>query len=683
MFLIRSTEPIVQASDAFVASMLGPSRMPRNPVAATNRVPQDFRVLWFPDRPVEAQWVADRIQLLMGTAYEEPDGTVRGLTPADFAILMRSTRQEEQDGNPRHAAFTNALLDAGIPFSLEAGGGPFDRPQVAVLRSTFELLRNSSPDRNTVQQHFNSDVVSIFPNANFNALVGVLTEWGRRIHRPQGSTRIRLYPQKLVYDLLEAFGIAQTNFSNDIMRDIGLFSRMILDVETVYMSVDSNSRFSEVLNFLSNAAELGYDVSTDDLIQRPDAVTVATVHKMKGLEFPCVFVVDVEARRFPKNRSNYSGWLPPGVMAAAVNRGAYQSTADEETRLYYTAITRAERYLYVTGAAILPSASRPGRPSPYSLSLASHQAVSQDAIGLPDNLARSMQRRRVEDTDYPTSFTEIKYYLQCPKSFQFRERFGLNPVIPEMFGYGRTVHTSIQKLHERHTDSIPTGDDATQAVIDTFHLKHVPRSNDPINRPGAYERGQNRAVEIAREYAGSFGSDFVRERSVEARFEIPAANCVITGSIDLLLREDNKGRILDAEIIDFKTMEGGEEPETNVELDWTDLSLQVQLYARAADQVLGENARTGSVHLLKDNQRVEVPITQEAVDAALSNIEWAVQGILNSDFPMRPHPNKCEHCDFSMICSKVPEEFKSQQSTPPALHLPGGVTEMASTARLK
>ncbi len=681
--MIRSTEPIVQASDAFVASMLGPSRMPRNPVAATNRVPQDFRVLWFPDRPVEAQWVADRIQLLMGTAYEEPDGTVRGLTPADFAILMRSTRQEEQDGNPRHAAFTNALLDAGIPFSLEAGGGPFDRPQVAVLRSTFELLRNSSPDRNTVQQHFNSDVVSIFPNANFNALVGVLTEWGRRIHRPQGSTRIRLYPQKLVYDLLEAFGIAQTNFSNDIMRDIGLFSRMILDVETVYMSVDSNSRFSEVLNFLSNAAELGYDVSTDDLIQRPDAVTVATVHKMKGLEFPCVFVVDVEARRFPKNRSNYSGWLPPGVMAAAVNRGAYQSTADEETRLYYTAITRAERYLYVTGAAILPSASRPGRPSPYSLSLASHQAVSQDAIGLPDNLARSMQRRRVEDTDYPTSFTEIKYYLQCPKSFQFRERFGLNPVIPEMFGYGRTVHTSIQKLHERHTDSIPTGDDATQAVIDTFHLKHVPRSNDPINRPGAYERGQNRAVEIAREYAGSFGSDFVRERSVEARFEIPAANCVITGSIDLLLREDNKGRILDAEIIDFKTMEGGEEPETNVELDWTDLSLQVQLYARAADQVLGENARTGSVHLLKDNQRVEVPITQEAVDAALSNIEWAVQGILNSDFPMRPHPNKCEHCDFSMICSKVPEEFKSQQSTPPALHLPGGVTEMASTARLK
>ena len=106
--------------------------------------------------------------------------------------------------------------------------------------------------------------------------------------------------------------MARTGFDDDIMRDIGLFSRMILDVETVYMSVDSDQRFSEVLNFLQNAAETGYDVSTDDVLQRPDAVTVSTVHKMKGLEFPCVFVVDVEAQRFPKRRSSYSGWLPAG-----------------------------------------------------------------------------------------------------------------------------------------------------------------------------------------------------------------------------------------------------------------------------------------------------------------------------------------------------------------------------------
>lgn len=666
----RSTKPIVQASDSFAAAMLGPSRIPKNPAASADRTPQDFRVLWFPDRAAEAEWVAGRIRDLMGTAYDD-NGNVRGLTPADFGVLMRSTRQAEQDGTPRHAAFTAALENLGIPFSLEAGGGPFDRPQTAVLRSTFELLRNTPLDRNKVLQHFNSQILPAYPDADFNTLVRVLTDWSRRIHRPQGSTRIRLYPQQLVYDLLEAFNVDRTNFSDDIMRDIGLFSRMILDVETVYMSVDSGQRFSEVLNFLQNAAETGYDVSTDDVLQRPDAVTVSTVHKVKGLEFPCVFVVDVEAHRFPKRRNNYSGWLPRGVMAAPIKRGAYQSTPDEEIRLFYTAVTRAERYLYVSGAENLPQARRPARRSPYALQLVTHPVVVQSAAGLPAGLVQAAPRRRVEDTDYPTSFTEIRYYLQCPKSYQFRERYGLNPVVPEMFGYGRTVHTSIQKLHELHPDAPPTESQVERVVLNTFHLKHVPQSGDPVNRPGAYENSRNRAVKIAKNYVASFGRDFEQERQVEAVFEIPASNCVISGSIDLLLYEDEEGNILQAEIIDFKTMEGGKTPGENDNLDWTELALQVQLYARAADQVLGRNARTGSVHLLKDNQRVEVPITQEAVDAALANIEWAVTGILCSDFPMRPHPEKCEKCDFRTICPGTPQDFSVLTTVPPELHLPG------------
>jgi DNA helicase-2/ATP-dependent DNA helicase PcrA len=266
--------------------------------------------------------------------------------------------------------------------------------------------------------------------------------------------------------------------------------------------------------------------------------------------------------------------------------------------------------------------------------------------------------------------------MRTRKSYQFRERFGLNPTVPAMFGYGRTVHTSIQKLHERFADSVPAASDAEQAVDDTFHLKHVPQSGDPINRPGAYERAKNSAAEIAKKYVKDHSSDFERERTLEATFEIPAANCVIAGAIDLLLCEDAEGQIVDAAIVDFKAMEGGEEPEDNEELDWTELALQVQLYAHAAEQVLGENARTGSVHLLKDNQRVEVPITQQAVDAALANIEWAVQGILASDFPMRPHAEKCAECDFAMICPRAAENFASG-NTPPPLHLPGDTTEMA------
>ena len=428
-------------------------------------------------------------------------------------------------------------------------------------------------------------------------------------------------------------------------------------------------RFFEVLNFLQNAADTGYDVSTDDILQRPDTVTVSTVHKMKGLEFPCVFVVDVEAVRFPGKRRSYQGWLPTRTMSAATDRGAYQSTVEGEIRLFYTAATRAERYLYVSGAANLPQARRARRPSPFSLRIAEHPAVNQDESLLPGGLQQTMPRRRIEDADYPTNFSEIRYYLQCPKGYQFRKRYGFNPAVPALFGYGRTVHTSIQRLHELHPNAPPPPNEIELVVRDTFHLKHVPPSNDPVNSPGAYEQAQGGAVRIAQNYVSDFGSDFQRQRSVEAVFEIPAADCLITGSIDLLLHEDTNGNLLRAEIIDFKTMEGGEDPASEEKLDWTELALQVQLYARAADQLLGQDAKTGSVHLLKDNQRVEVPITQDAVDAAIANIEWAVQGILRSDFPMRPHPDKCVECDFRQLCARTPEQF-SATMVPPELHLP-------------
>ena len=71
-------------------------------------------------------------------------------------------------------------------------------------------------------------------------------------------------------------------------------------------------------------------------------------------------------------------------------------------------------------------------------------------------------------------------------------------------------------------------------------------------------------------------------------------------------------------------------------LEWTDLSLQVQLYAKAAIDVLGENAGTGSVHLLKVDHRLDVSIDDDAISTAIANNEWAVDRIIEGDFPRRP-----------------------------------------------
>ena len=587
---------------------------------------------------------------------------------------MRSTRVDEQGSTQRHSAFTDALDRNEIPYTLEAGGGVFDRPQVRVLRDSFVLLRTESPTREQARVYYDAEVLDAFPDADFDAFARVLSRWGSEIHAPVGGTRQRVYPQQLVHDLLRAFGIAGSNFDAATMSDLGTFSRIIQDVESVYVSVDSARRFQDILNFLSRPAETGYDTSTEQILQRPDAVTVSTVHRVKGLEFPCVFICDVEAQRFPGRRRNYEGWLPPQLLSDALNLGRYQSTPEQEARLFYTAMTRSERYLYVSGAENLPGGRQIRKRSPYALRL-THPELSDDPTQLPQGLVGEPQRARVDETVVPTSYSDIRYYLKCPKDYEYRKRFGFSPPIPELFGFGMTVHATVGKLHEQFRDVAPTVEEAEAIAQETFHVKHVPPSSEPADRPGAYERAKDSAARMVRSYAEEYADDFTRLRQVEAPFEIAAENAVISGTIDLLLREDLQGNILEAEVIDFKTMEGGDGPEVYERLYWTELSLQVQLYAKGARDVLGENTRTGAVHLLRNGQRISVPVDVDATDAAVGNVEWAVRRILEGDFPMRPHPDKCGPCDFRAICRQSPEEFQSDE-LPPSLRVPGPQREV-------
>jgi len=662
----RSTSAIVVSADRLAAAELGAQRIAKDPTADNPPGPRDFRVLWFDTRAEEAAWVAERISSLLGTSYVERDGQRRGLTPGDFAILMRSTRQPESNEAPRHAAFTAALAVRGIAYSLEAGGSPFDVAQVEVLRQTFGLLRNGSPSREEALRHFHQVVQPSYPQASFEDFAATMARWGREIHTPPGGARRRVFPQNLVHELLHAFGLQASNFGLDVMNALGLFSQMIQDAEAVYVSIDSANRFSELLNFLENVAEEGYDLSSDDLVQNPDAVTVSTVHKVKGLEFPVVLVVDVEEQRFPKNRRGYDGWLPAALIQDALNRGCYSSNANEEARLFYTALTRAERFLYVTGTANLPSARRARQRSRYSRQLV-HPEISAAPDGLPAGLEPHARVPRIPEANLPTSFSEVRYYLRCPRDYQFRHRFGFAPAIVEMFGFGQTVHAAVGKLHEQFRNRAPTPVEAEAIAEGVFHLKHIPPSGDPVNRPGGYERAKESARRILRDYTETYGRDFLHTRQVEARFEILVERAVISGAIDLLLTQDERGETVDASVIDFKAMEGGDAPEENEDLDWTELALQVQLYAKAARDILGENATTGHVHLLKDNQRVEVPVDSPAVDAAVANVVWAVDRILAGDFPARPHAEKCEACDFKLLCSKLAGGYAIEQR-PPAIY---------------
>lgn len=681
----RSTSGIVSASDRFIQLELSTARIDKAPVSNSDGNIQHFGNLWFDTKQDEAAWIANRITQLLGTRYIETDGSERGLTKSDFAILMRSVQGGTRNGGaPYHRDYTNALSDADINYIIEAEGSIFERLHARTLRDSMGLLRSPGYPRREAINFFNSNILPVFPNADLNRFLEILADWNNQIHRPIGGARRKVYPQLLVHELIEAFRVSTSEFQNheQVMRDLGVFSGIILDVEKVFVSIDTGQRYQSVLNFLENVAESGYDTTQVELMSRPDAVTISTVHKMKGLEFPVVFIVDVVQQRFPGRRSSYTGWLPLNLIQNPLSRGLYQSNNAGEARLFYTALTRAERFLYVTGSSIQPGLQRPKNPSPFKLRIQglNDLAVVTDPTHLPDNIERIEQRPRIDEESMPTSFTEIKDYLECPMRYKFRKIYGYSPAVPELFGYGLTTHTAINRTHQLFANTAPTREEAEEIAEDVFHLKHVFPSRDP-EREGPYERARNASKRLVGNYAEGYSEDFAQSRSLEQRFEIKADKALITGSIDLLLREDNDGNILEAKVIDFKSMDFPE-GELNP-FFWINLSLQVQLYAYAADIVLGENAKTGSVHLLKAPSteevpnRVNVPISDGAIESAIQNIEWAVNRILEGEFPMRPSNSKCEECDFRKICSQQRQEFNSTE-VPNPIHIPatGGTTEI-------
>jgi ATP-dependent DNA helicase UvrD/PcrA len=100
--------------------------------------------------------------------------------------------------------------------------------------------------------------------------------------------------------------------------------------ELVNAAVDYDEQGIEGLREFIDHSAL---VSDQDDYKRDAPVTLMTVHSAKGLEFPLVFVVGLEEGLFPHSR-------------AATDR----AELEEERRLAYVAMTRAERYLYVTHA---------------------------------------------------------------------------------------------------------------------------------------------------------------------------------------------------------------------------------------------------------------------------------------------------------------------------------------------
>jgi hypothetical protein len=140
--------------------------------------------------------------------------------------------------------------------------------------------------------------------------------------------------------------IASNNVEWDLERECILL--ILEDLDEIYTGWQLNAKISVVADFFLYNAKRVYnsyrfgDDNVDD-----DAVEIMTVHSSKGLEFEAVFIPNLAEREFPAG--SVGGRKYWNVLGGyfETNRDKYEGNIEDERKLFYVAVTRARKDLFL------------------------------------------------------------------------------------------------------------------------------------------------------------------------------------------------------------------------------------------------------------------------------------------------------------------------------------------------
>jgi len=704
----RSTPRILSIANSWANSITQLTGLPSPHMEAGNDRRQDLSpehvaVLSFDNRSDEAEWIASAVQRLIDAdnnqgAYHDTREAERGLTYSDIAILLRSSTDAR--------TYMQALERRGIPAVFRAGPDLFAQPEVMLfigaLAMAVGLDRFLGPQRGASFPRYIRDALSCQPvpgeviraacrvladariplavNADRRLLLAAklihfrlqgeqisardvnrirtpeLRAWLQRGGRPR-----RVFPQALYHWLLYEAGVQEWERAGPrgktAMFHLGQLSSLIKGIETPGWNDPGDFRYQVIALYLWGARNARTEEAP--LLVPPDAVTISTIHGAKGLEYAAVFLADVCARRFPNILARRHPNLPfSGAFLEVINPAdlADNPNRDDERRLMYVALTRAERYLFITASGSQRSLFF---RQVSSIVQATGGTVSPETDSFPRDITYMPSEYGREKVRLITSFSDLRYFLECPHDFYLRKVLGFAPTIDQAFGYGRGIHNLLRVIHSNPRQWSRLADDREQLEAEIeglirrglFYLRYT--TGEPR------ENMEAKAIRIVADYVQRYADELDRLTfEPEREFEtlLPGQDVLVSGAIDLV-RLDDPPRVT---IIDFKS--GLPESDVSNKLDEDEMRLQIGLYGLAAKRELEYQPDRGLVRYLGEendvSQELEVLLHDEALEAARHQVAEAASRIQEREFNIGPQrgprnpsrTSRCAECDFRLIC---------------------------------
>lgn len=333
----RSTKRILKAANEVIEN-----NMNRKPKKLWTDNDDGEKIAYY-----EADSEHDEAQFVIGKIKELTE--MNQVSPSDIAILYRTNAQSR--------VIEEMFVKSNLPYTIVGGTKFYDRKEIKDVLAYLRLVANPDDDIsfrriiNVPRRGIGNttvDKISDYAGANDLSLYQAIQEVDQiglsaRFHKTlrEFADQLRNWVQmqdylsvtELVEELLE-----KTGYRDMLKNDKSLEAEARLENINEFLSVtkefEKNNDDKSLIAFLTDLALVAdIDKVDDEDVTEQEKALLMTLHSAKGLEFPYVFLIGLEEGVFPHSRA---------LME--------EVEMEEERRLAYVGITRAEQQLYLTRA---------------------------------------------------------------------------------------------------------------------------------------------------------------------------------------------------------------------------------------------------------------------------------------------------------------------------------------------
>jgi len=391
-------------------------RLPKEMKAKGHQRYDDGDIVYnqYDDVTEENEFIAKTIKELRGVEFQDKlEADARGIDYSDCAILLRTWKKAK--------SIMEMLTAENIPFVVGGVNELFERPEIKASKAIFQYL-NQDIEEDALKIYW----LSVSENIKENDLDEAIKYLNKKFPKPKmyfATFNIQeifwtfIEKAKLSEEVFEDAGhdgVIGNEINEVVYYNLGMFSQIINDFETIHFKDKPTYKLGRFLNFLQYSADGYYPEGwLNNALKTPNAVQIMTIFQSKGLEFPIVFV--------PCLNKNYLPIKKPGGKQIwhyidrdwIKDQARYEGGVEDERRLFYVAITRSQKYLFLSRSV---ENRLYQKESSFAREVSNSEYVLSDKSLTYDHLAKTTPSPKTERGAILLNFSVLKAFFDCPYS---------------------------------------------------------------------------------------------------------------------------------------------------------------------------------------------------------------------------------------------------------------------------